>query len=683
MGDKLTDNSTDKLNIILCDLVYDYLGTGTFSFPLNIGYLKSYTYQMLPGQTDISLVKFPRDFLRLLENEKPDVVGFAHYTWNAELNRLMASMVRRKFPQAMIVFGGPNLTIDDQGIREFRDKYGAVDFYVPFQGETPFVDLIQRRLSSDSVSALKNQAIPGVISFLGPNADPIMGEWLPRMDDPGIIESPYLSGVLDEFFDTRLIPIVETNRGCPYTCTFCAQGLSSYNRMEFFPLERIHDEIQYIAGHVKNTNILLFADSNFGIHPRDIKLSEYIGQMQKDHGYPRRVSMNWAKNQPKILDIALALGQTSHLTISLQSIDEGVLKNVKRKNISTDTFKSIVDRVNHSGGRSGTEIILGLPGESRESHLNTLRTLFDWNVSDIIAYNCLVLDGTEMDRQRNEYGITTKFRLSDGCYGEYNGHFVADIEEGVMSTKHISNEELLSFRQIHWLIWFMWNYRFYYDFLKLFLNNGINPLDVIFALTEKLKNTDGDLGNVMRMFYYETYAEWHDSPEALQAYYAQPDNLERLLNGKLGGKLNSKYMWRILLESHTAFRNVLRDTAIELASTNNIPIDNALIEQMLDYQFSRILDFSVQGSDFGREVVKKYDYDFISWATDGYPTDIDQYKFTGARPYRFYMSDESLNALKKLIAQYHHDSSLVMYRKMVEFMQVADLFYSVDIMTSH
>jgi hypothetical protein len=47
------------------------------------------------------------------------------------------------------------------------------------------------------------------------------------------------------------------------------------------------------------------------------------------------------------------------------------------------------------------------------------------------------------------------------------------------------------------------------------------------------------------------------------------------------------------------------------------------------------------------------------------------------------MSDESLNALKKLIAQYHHDSSLVMYRKMVEFMQVADLFYSVDIMTSH
>jgi hypothetical protein len=243
-------------------------------------------------------------------------------------------------------------------------------------------------------------------------------------------------------------------------------------------------------------------------------------------------------------------------------------------------------------------------------------------VSDIIAYNCLVLDGTEMDRQRNEYGITTKFRLSDGCYGEYNGHFVADIEEGVMSTKHISNEELLSFRQIHWLIWFMWNYRFYYDFLKLFLNNGINPLDVIFALTEKLKNTDGDLGNVMRMFYYETYAEWHDSPEALQAYYAQPDNLERLLNGKLGGKLNSKYMWRILLESHTAFRNVLRDTAIELASTNNIPIDNALIEQMLDYQFSRILDFSVQGSDFGREVRKEIRLRFYflgnGWIPDGY-----------------------------------------------------------------
>ena len=44
--------------------------------------------------------------------------------------------------------------------------------------------------------------------------------------------SPYLNGDLDEFLDDpSLSPMLESNRGCPYSCTFCAWGVASGNKL--------------------------------------------------------------------------------------------------------------------------------------------------------------------------------------------------------------------------------------------------------------------------------------------------------------------------------------------------------------------------------------------------------------------------------------------------------------------
>jgi signal transduction histidine kinase len=60
---------------------------------------------------------------------------------------------------------------------------------------------------------------------------------------------------------------------------------------------------------------------------------------------------------------------------------------------------------------SGTEIILGLPGETKASHLESLRQLFDWDVSYIICYNCLILDGSELSLAR-EKGTLQNYHTS-------------------------------------------------------------------------------------------------------------------------------------------------------------------------------------------------------------------------------------------------------------------------------
>ena len=53
-----------------------------------------------------------------------------------------------------------------------------------------------------------------------------------RIMDLSQIPSPYLSNRLDEFLDGKLLPITQTNRGCPFTCTFCTEGQGYWTKVK-------------------------------------------------------------------------------------------------------------------------------------------------------------------------------------------------------------------------------------------------------------------------------------------------------------------------------------------------------------------------------------------------------------------------------------------------------------------
>ena len=72
----------NKVKIYLCDLVHDYLGVGTYMFPLNIGYIAAWTNKFFSDDVDIQLFKYPKDFITQFKKDKPDIVGFSNYTWN-------------------------------------------------------------------------------------------------------------------------------------------------------------------------------------------------------------------------------------------------------------------------------------------------------------------------------------------------------------------------------------------------------------------------------------------------------------------------------------------------------------------------------------------------------------------------------------------------------------------------
>ena len=71
--------------------------------------------------------------------------------------------------------------------------------------------------------------------FRNPEGQAAIDETKPRHKEVEDIPSPWLTGIQDEFFDGKLAPMIETNRGCPFTCTFCVQGTKWYTKVHNFP----------------------------------------------------------------------------------------------------------------------------------------------------------------------------------------------------------------------------------------------------------------------------------------------------------------------------------------------------------------------------------------------------------------------------------------------------------------
>ena len=101
-----------------------------------------------------------------------------------------------------------------------------------------------------------------------------------KLDD---IPSPYLGGFLDKFLDRGLVPILQTNRGCPFSCAYCCSAVAYYNKVAFFSVNRVREEIEYIAERVKSPSMQIH-DSNFGMFEQDYEICKKIVAVRKKYG---------------------------------------------------------------------------------------------------------------------------------------------------------------------------------------------------------------------------------------------------------------------------------------------------------------------------------------------------------------------------------------------------------------
>ena len=153
----------------------------------------------------------------------------------------------------------------------------------------------------------------------------------------------------------------------------------------------------------------------------------------------------WAKNSnEKVIEITNnKTYATSWSYNSIESLDDTTLENVRRSNISLEKFNKVREYIKSKGLKTHTDVILGLPGETKDSYLNGLRKVCEQKFDQVVTFNCRLLGGTEMNSPSyiKKHGIKTKYRMLTQGYGIYRGIKSVENEEVILETNTMSSEE--------------------------------------------------------------------------------------------------------------------------------------------------------------------------------------------------------------------------------------------------
>lgn len=334
-----------------------------------------------------------------------DVAAFSCYVWNMEYSLAAARALKARKPEVLTIFGGPQ--VPDRA-EAFLRQHPEVDVCCHGEGEAVFLALLE------ALPERNWAEIPG-ISYLQ------TGQFChqpraPRRRDLDAIPSPYLLGVFEPLF--KQYPHYfwtapwETNRGCPFSCTFCDWGSATAAKVNRFSSERLKQEMAWFAQ--AKIDMVYCCDANFGILPRDLEITREMVAHQQNHGYPRGFYIQNAKNVTErtyqIQKEITQAGLNPDVTLSLQSVNPEALKAIRRENISLDTYRELQHRFQRDGVNTYTDFLVGLPGETYESFAEGVdRVICDGQHNIIKFYNVYVLPNAEMAQPayRQQYQLQT------------------------------------------------------------------------------------------------------------------------------------------------------------------------------------------------------------------------------------------------------------------------------------
>jgi len=428
-----------KKNIYFSQVNYS-TGSGKFKgywFPYSVATIWAYVQQFewVTDNFELKELLFKRETPQeLLDRiDEPHIFCFSNYVWNYEYNKKVAEAIKKKYPDCLISFGGPQVTKRPKEKKLF-EKNPFIDTISLGEGERNFLTLLED-YQTDSVKQM--------YAF----------DRLQELDFP----SPYGMGLFEKMIQDnpgyQWNAVLETNRGCPFKCTFCDWGNLTYSKIKKFNLERIFEDLEWMGKHKIGYGII--ADANFGcFKERDMYITEKMVEVQQKYGYPETVDASWYKNLTKeVIDIVKKFvenGFNRGFSLSLQSMNEETLVSIERANMKLNQFGDILHLCNEQQIPSYSELILGLPHETKETWLSGLCKLIESGQHNSIeSWLTQMLENSQLNQEREEHGFDTVFL--DNYYTSQED-FVEEKAEIVRGTKYMPFTDLVDAWMFSWLI---------------------------------------------------------------------------------------------------------------------------------------------------------------------------------------------------------------------------------------
>lgn len=298
-------------------------------------------------------------------SSKPDVLCLSTYVWNYRLCYAVVVEVKKQLPATVVLQGGPHQGYSDT----FFSDHPYVDYacYATGHGEY-FIEAVLQQIADHGYVA-QPEKVPYIISRT--YCDPTTTRKYVYPDEIPIEHNMAYALNCAEVASLRDVPLtlmVETTRGCPYSCTYCEWGGGTSSKVSAKSLDIVKRELDLVGTlGFQHVDII---DANFGILDRDVEIAKYLAHVRRSTGFPSKVVLyGVAKTsvlkRERILDVMYQNGLMSDYFIAFQSVNPVALQAVKRTDITIEENKELAHKIIEKyNARAHVELVMGLPGST-------------------------------------------------------------------------------------------------------------------------------------------------------------------------------------------------------------------------------------------------------------------------------------------------------------------------------
>jgi anaerobic magnesium-protoporphyrin IX monomethyl ester cyclase len=323
---------------------------------------------------DMASLPNEEQFIRRIQQESPDIIGFSVVTNQWPLAGKLASWAR-KATTAPLVCGG----IHTMAAGEAVLHSGGFDYIIRGEAEEALPELIDKISRGADYSEVRN------LGFVR-NGRVHLNPLRPLPDLTRLPPKDY------EIFDFQNIIDAKNgwvglmaSRGCPFSCTYCFNhqlvaryredlhcSIKGLNYIRHFAVQQMMEEIEYLLGRYRNISMFILDDDLFTFYRRYVE--EFCRAYRSICSLPFVVNAHVG-----FFDRAragcLANAGCKIVKFGVESGSERIRRSILQRRMTNAKIIKSLDIAHQHGLHTSVFLMIGLPDETREDVMATIRLM--------------------------------------------------------------------------------------------------------------------------------------------------------------------------------------------------------------------------------------------------------------------------------------------------------------------
>ncbi|MBN3033550.1 MAG: B12-binding domain-containing radical SAM protein [Candidatus Saganbacteria bacterium] len=312
---------------------------------------------------------FKQMFKEVLSNDvwvnyEPTIIGISTLFASSFHSTLdIADEARKLYKKSLIICGGG---IPANMYKEIFKTNKSIDAICFGEGEKPLLKLLQ----SDN----KKEYLQKSSSWITRNktkSEKYEYDFIEDLDEIPLLDYDLLD--LSDYSGTSVLSLFHlssknsnfstmTSRGCPHHCTFCASHTVHGRKMRYYSIERIKEDFKALKEKYSATSLTILDDHFMSNKKRVFEILNILRELGLKPSFPNSLAL-YALDREMLM--ALKSVGMDHLTLSVESGSERVLKEIMHKPLRPSIVDQVISLCRELGIATDVAILIGLPGETK------------------------------------------------------------------------------------------------------------------------------------------------------------------------------------------------------------------------------------------------------------------------------------------------------------------------------